>query len=292
MTIIGSTFEEAKRKNNPSLLLAFFISFSPCSQMAAKIHESFYQLMRAKPFYFLLAGVLLFSCKKETEVLQAELPSDYLPTIVGKYITYRLDSTVVINFGGNIVTRSYQEKHQIDAKVTDNLGRPSYRVFRFLRDKDGTEAWKPSGSYFITPQTNTVEVVENNLRFLKLVGPIVEGKIWTGNKFLPVDPYGPLYEFFNDDGMMDWEYSYDNIGTITLAGKTYNDVVTVEHINDASNIPVVVDAVGYQNRSWEQYAKGIGMVYQEITMLEYQPSSSPRPGFKGFGVKRTIIDHN
>jgi hypothetical protein len=246
--------------------------------------------MRA--LYFLLGAAVLFSCKKETEVLEPELPSDYLPATTGKYITYRLDSTVVINFGGNIVTRSYQEKHQVDALTTDNLGRPSYRVFRFIRDTAGTQAWKPSGSYFITTQPNTIEVIENNLRFLKLAGPIAEGKSWTGNKFLPADPYGPLYEFFNDDGMVDWEYLYEGTQTVTLAGKQYHDVLTVEHINDASNIPVVIDAVGYRNRSWERYAKGIGLVYQEVTMLEYQPSSSPRPGFKGFGVKRTIIDHN
>jgi hypothetical protein len=248
--------------------------------------------MRAKPFYFLLAGILLFGCKKETEVLDVEPLSTYLPTTIGKYVTYRLDSSVVINFGNNIVVRSYQEKHQVDAQTTDNLGRPSYRVFRFLRDTLGATAWKPAGSYFITPLTNSIEVIENNLRFLKLVGPVEDGKIWTGNKFLPTDPYGPLYEFFNDDGMVDWEYMYDGIGSATIGGKQFAEVLTVEHINDASNIPVVTDAVGYLNRSVERYAKGVGLVSQELTMLEYQPSSSPRPGFKGFGVKRTVIDHN
>lgn len=248
--------------------------------------------MRANFFFLLLASSLLFSCKKETEELETVSPFTYLPTNTGKYITYRLDSTVVINFGGNIVTRSYQEKHQVDALTTDNLGRPSYRVFRFIRDTLGSTAWKPSGTYFITPSDNTIEVIENNLRFLKLAGPVTEGKTWTGNKFLPLDPYGPLYEFFNDDGMIDWEYMYEGTGSATINGKQYSDVLTVEQVNDASNIPVTVDAVGYLNRSIEKYAKDIGLVYQELLMLEYQPTSSPRSGFKGFGVKRSVIDHN
>ncbi|HEX8314379.1 MAG TPA: hypothetical protein VF609_05280 [Flavisolibacter sp.] len=248
--------------------------------------------MRANFFYFLLACVLLFSCKKETEVLETVAPSTYFPTSTGKYISYRLDSTVVINFGGNIVVKSYQEKHQVDALTTDNLGRPAYRVFRFTRDTLGTTAWQPSGTYFITPTENAVEVIENNLRFLKLAGPVTEGKTWTGNKFLPLDPYGPLYEFFNDDGMVDWEYFYESTGNATINGKQYQNVLTVEQINDVSNIPVTVDAVGYKNRAVEKYAKGIGLVYQELLMLEYQPTSSPRSGFKGFGVKRSIIDHN
>lgn len=249
--------------------------------------------MRAQFLFSLLASIVLFSCDKETEEFKTESLSTYLPTQTGKYITYRIDSTVVLNFGANIVVRSYQEKHQVDAQITDNLGRSSYRVYRFIRDTNGTTAWKPSGSYLITPSDNTIEVIENNLRFLKLTGPIRKGNTWTGNKFLPTDPYGILYEFFNDDGIVDWEYTYTDLGSnTTINGKQYADVLTVQHIDDVANIPATIDAVGYKNYSVEKYAKGIGLIFQELIMLEYQPSSSPRPGYKGFGVKRTIIDHN
>ena len=49
---------------------------------------------------------------------------------------------------------------------------------------------------------------------------------------------------------------------------------------------------GSTSYSIEKYAKGIGMVFQDLKLWEYQPPSSSRSGFKGFGVKRTIIDHN
>jgi hypothetical protein len=51
---------------------------------------------------------------------------------------------------------------------------------------------------------------------------------------------------------------------------------------------------GRTNYSVEKYAKGIGLVYQEFLMWEYQPPNAANPtGARiGFGVKRSIIDHN
>src|SRR6266498_5784956 len=86
-----------------------------------------------------------FSCKK-TEQYQSAALSDYYPMQVGKYITYRVDSTIFTNFGHTIQIHSYQIKHSIDALVTDNLGRPAYRVFRYIRDTAGTQPWTPNGS--------------------------------------------------------------------------------------------------------------------------------------------------
>jgi hypothetical protein len=250
--------------------------------------------MRANHLLLLLASVFFFSCSKETEEFQTEPLATYLPAQTGKYITYAIDSTVFFNFGGSTVVRSYQEKHEVDALTTDNLSRPAYRVFRYIRDAAGTGAWQPSGSYFITPLTNTVEVIENNLRFLKLAAPIKDGNTWKGNRFLPTDAYGSFYEFSNDDAMEDWEYAYSNIGTSeTLGGKTYSNTITVEQINESTNAPVTnSDAYGFINYSVDKYAQGIGLIYQELTMWEYQPPSSGRPGYKGFGIKRSIIDHN
>src|SRR5687768_5595439 len=103
--------------------------------------------MRAFQFLLLLTSVFLFSCEKEIEEFQTEPLSTYISPQPGKYITYRIDSTLFTNFGATIEVHSYQEKHEVDALITDNLGRPSYRVFRFIRDTNGAGPWKPSGSY-------------------------------------------------------------------------------------------------------------------------------------------------
>ena len=109
----------------------------------------------------------LFACNEKEEFTSAAV-TDYMPLAVGKYITYRLDSMVFTNFGRTTEIHKYQVKHQVDALITDNQGRPAYRVFRYLRDSAGVESWQPAGSYFITPLSDQVEVAEDNLRFIKL----------------------------------------------------------------------------------------------------------------------------
>jgi hypothetical protein len=247
------------------------------------------------PFLALLFAVTLITgCKKETEEFQTESLSDYLPAQPGKYIIYRTDSTVFTNFGTATVTRSYQEKHQVDAQLTDNEGRPAYRVFRFLRNANGSGSWRPSGTYTLTPGTASIEVEENNLRFLRLVAPIRQDNTWKGNRHLPLDPYGANYNFSNDDNMAEWDYTYTATGeTVTLNGKTLNDVITVQQINESANAPVTQpSAYGYINYGINQYAKGIGLVYEELTMWEYQPNPGGTGYRTGFGVKRSLIDHN
>src|SRR5215212_10988239 len=102
--------------------------------------------MRAKRLNLLLlflGTLVFFSCKKQNEEFITEPISDYIPLVPGKFITYRIDSTVFTNFGRNTEIHSYQEKNLIDAQVTDALGRTSYRVFRYLRDTLGIQAWQP-----------------------------------------------------------------------------------------------------------------------------------------------------
>src|SRR5688500_9829083 len=117
-------------------------------------------------FGIALVTLSLLGCSKETGTITSEPLSEYLPLHSGKYITYRLDSTVFTNFGRNEEVRYFEEKHVVDAQVTDNLGRTSYRIFRFLRDTLGG-AWSSAGTYYITPTAQTMEVIENNFRVVK-----------------------------------------------------------------------------------------------------------------------------
>lgn len=249
-----------------------------------------------------LASLVFFSCTRETEEFKTTPLSQYFPLQVGKYITYRLDSTVFTAFGANTEVHSYQEKHVIDAELTDAQGRKTYRIFRFLRDTAGTLPWAPTGTYSVTPTDSVIEVNENNLRFIKLVLPVTQDNVWRGNRFLPINAFGPLYSFDNDLEMDDWDYTYSSVdGSLTAFGKTYTDVVTVDAINEALYADLddftVTDPsapIAYVNYLQEQYAKGIGLVGQRFVMWEFQhPNGSQNPGAKvGFGVRRLIIDHN
>jgi hypothetical protein len=250
----------------------------------------------AKLLYILVVTAIFLGCKSDKEEFKTEPLSDYIPTTAGKYIIYRVDSTVFPDFGRKTEIHVYQEKHVIDDKITDALGRDSYRVFRYLRDSAGKQPWVPSGSYMITPTATTTEVIENNLRFVKLAAPIKIDDTWKGNRYLPDEAYDPLYDFNNDFDIADWDYTYTSIGeSIVLNNNTIKDVITVDGINDVVNVPVTDPAnYGSINYQQEKYAKGIGMVFQELIMWEYQPNTGGSGGgFKvGFGVKRTMLDHN
>jgi hypothetical protein len=249
--------------------------------------------------FFLLwgASLALISCESEKETLEVETPELYtMPLEPGKYITYRLDSTVFLQAGRKEEVHSYQEKHLVDASFTDNQGRTSYRIYRYLRDVAGTLPWAPVGTYVITPLTNSVEVIENNMRVIKLVGPIKEGQTWKGNSYLASEPYSYLHNFSNDDNMGDWEFVIESMGgTETFNNQAVSDILTVNHAEELTNIPNNDPEVfASKTVSFDKYAKGIGLVYQEHTLWEFQPKTESNASayYVGFGVKRSLLEHN
>lgn len=244
---------------------------------------------------------LLFSCNEKEEFISDKV-TDYLTLTPGKYITYRLDSMVFTNFGSVTEIHKYQVRHVVDALITDNLGRPSYRINRFIRDSTNASSWTPaqpwinSDTYFITPLADQAEVIEDNLRFIKLHLPVKDAYSWKGNKYLPTDPYSPLYNFSNDDNMADWDFYYDgNLSSFSYKGITYADVLTVEEADESLNVPITnPSAYAARSRSVEKYSKNIGLVYREYEIWEYQPagSGSPNANKTGFGITMWMIDHN
>lgn len=242
-----------------------------------------------------LATFTLISCDNKTETLELESPQPYLmPLQPGKFITYKLDSTVFLQAGRKEEHHSYQEKNVVDGSFLDNMGRTSYKIYRYLRDVDGTQPWKPAGTYVITPLTNSVEVIENNMRVLVLVGPIKEGQTWKGNHYLASEPYAFLHNFSNDDNMGDWNFTIESLDqSETINNQTINDILTVSHENEIHNVPIdEPTAFASKTISLDKYAKGIGLVYQEHTLWEYQPNPDGTPYYVGFGVTRSLLDHN
>ena len=238
--------------------------------------------------------VTFFSCSEKTEEFPTETLPEYYPLEVGKSITYRLDSMVFTNFQRDIEVHSYQVKHVVESEITDNLNRPSYKILRYLRSADGTGEWVNNGSYFITPLSDRVEVIEDNLRFIKLHAPLREGYNWKGNSYLHIDPYGS-YKFTLFGYMRNWEYNYDTFdASVEHEGQVYNDVWTVEEENYGENFPVTEPArPGGKIRAVEKYAKNIGLVFREYTIVEYEPNTTgPEPYYRGFGVTMWMIDHN
>jgi hypothetical protein len=240
----------------------------------------------------LLAGiivVLIFSACSKSEEFKTDSISDYAPLVVGKYITYQLDSLI---FADNIIpfdrVNSYQVKHIVEDTITDNIGRKGFTIRRYIR-KTLTDSWVPDNVFMAFNTANGLELVENNFRFLKLKEPIRNEYSWKGNSY--IDTYSANSEVKYLD---DWEYVYDSVNTqLTLGAITIDSTLKVAERDDVLGNPDDPDSYSEINFSVSNYGKGIGLIYRRFLHQEYQP---PTPGTKaykvGYGITLTMIDHN
>jgi len=234
------------------------------------------------------SAVIFNACKKSTDVLAVASVSEYYPLQVGKYISYNLDSTVFINFGAKDTVIKYQIKHQVDGTLTDNLGRPAYRITRYIR-KTAADPWLADNTFMAVQTDFTVEFIENNMRFLKLKGPIRDGYTWKGNTYIDTYSLNSTVKYLDD-----WDYTYDstNVGQ-TIGTFTLDSTLKVSQRDEIIGNPADVNSYSEINFGEEKYAKGLGLVYRNFLHVEYQPPTPGRAGYKqGYGVKMVMIDHN
>lgn len=245
--------------------------------------------MRIKLFLVaIISAAIVTSCNKDPEVLDLPSVNEYSPFVVGKYITYNLDSTVYINFGTKDTVIKYQVKHQVDAQITDNLGRPAYRIIRYIR-KTAADSWVPDNTFMAIPTDFAMEFVENNMRYIKLKGPVRDAFTWKGNSYIDTYSLNSNVKYLDD-----WDYTYDSVNVKKTIG-TFTLDSTLHVAQHDETLQKVFNPAYYDQRDFgaEDYAKGIGLVYRNFYHFEYQPA---RPGvgayWLGYGVKMTMIDHN
>lgn len=235
-------------------------------------------------------SLFFISCKKEKDSFSSETVNDYSPLQVGKYITYNLDSTLFINFGQKDTVISYQARDQVDAQITDNLGRPGYRIIRYLR-KDASDDWTPDNTFLVIPTDNSLEYIENNLRFLKLEIPVKQDFSWKGNSYIDTYSINSDLKYLDD-----WDYIYDSIDVpLSINSLTIDSTVKVSERDEFLGQDPSIPGTQYAERTYalEKYGKGVGLIYREFLHWEYQGGETGVPGyFVGYGIKLSIIDHN
>jgi hypothetical protein len=243
--------------------------------------------------------VIIISCKKTTYNYPANpLTNYFMPLQVGKFSIYRLDSLNFYFYGQIDTVSSYLAKDSVEKMGTDNAGHQVWFVTRYLSDTTGA-SWTPTQTYTVTPSVQTLEIVENNLRFIKLAFPMDEGFSWTGNTYLPANPYQDFF-VFSDNANVDmglWNYTYQNVNTpVNISGIQYDSSVTVLQINDSINVPVVIDTIFATRTYWsETYAKHVGLVYRHTEMWERQPPTpnGTQQAYKiGFQLTMRLVSHN
>jgi hypothetical protein len=254
---------------------------------------------RAGLAILLILIIAVNACKKTISYPAIPLTSYFTPMQVGKYNTYRLDSLNFYFYGQLDTVTSYLAKDSVEESFIDNSGRPSWRVVRYLSDTTGTLPWTASETYSVTPSVQTIEVQENNLRYIKLAFPMDEGFSWTGNTYLPYNPFQDFFAFSDDShlSLELWDYAYQNVNKpFALGNHVYDSTATVLQVNDSINVPIT-DPNSFASRTYwaETYAKNVGLIYRHTELWEYQPPTpnGTQSGYKiGFEITLTLIDHN
>ena len=243
---------------------------------------------------FLIIGTVFFqSCGGGTEADPIEFGYDYFPLEIGKYIEYDVDSIIYdIGAGNTVVSRenSIQVREEVTDSFPDNEGRLMYRIERYER-ADAMEEWRVSDVWTATVTDRQAERIEENLRFIKMVFPVSDNtNPWNGNKYidenLVISVAGESIFIFKN-----WLYEYREIGeALNIGGFPFDDVVTIYQADEENFIEL--------RRSFERYARGVGLVEREIWILDTQcigdcvGDTWEIKAEKGFIVRQTIRDYN
>lgn len=235
--------------------------------------------------------LLLSSCDKTTENYTDNYPpSSFFSLKVGDSCFFRIDSLEFTSSRQNAnQLNSYLLKEVVSSIEYDNLNRPMWKINRYLnKDTTGEElVWINSGYYFIQILEQEVNIIENNLRFIRIKSPVRTNFFWKGNSYLPNEAY-PEYDFSIDNNMQNWNYLYANVGTTETIGydnEIFQNVITIEQINQSINVNEVnnefISATNFASREkwFEQYAQNIGLIYKEQILWEYQPIKQKKIGF-------------
>ncbi|QQR97613.1 MAG: hypothetical protein IPK18_12305 [Sphingobacteriales bacterium] len=198
---------------------------------------------------------LLFSCKKETETVTFNYEYNLLPLEIGNYIIYKGDSIIYNYFFAQVKrSSSFYLKETIKDTSRDNLNRLRYEISVQMR-YDTTQNWGVEKIHYIVPTKTTIERVEDNLRYIKLIFPNQLGTQWNPNKYITQKiPYiftlDTSLNIINSKAIVtSKDVNYSN------SFKSFDSTLTTTNLIDSSAINLY--------KLTERYAKNIGLVYLE-----------------------------
>lgn len=233
-----------------------------------------------------LMATQMLSCSKPTETLNLIAAKDLYPLQVGKTFTYRLDSTLVTTFGSSLQQSFYLAKDSVESSFLDNQGRPSFRIFRYLTDTLASAPYQYTATYYAVIDSNKIEYVDNNLRFITLVNPVSENTTWSGNSYINTTTNTANY-FLNN-----WQYQYQNVGAAyTVKKGNMNNTVTVLQQDESSSPTFNPNFYYNKTYSVEVYAKGIGLIYKDFLHYTYQVTPSKYYETGSYGIRLSLVDY-
>jgi hypothetical protein len=234
---------------------------------------------------------IIYSCgKDENETAKPTVYNyEYFPLQVGKYRIFQMDSILFDTIAGRIVSDSIRTylREEIKDSFVNTLGINVYRIERYERKKL-TDPWKILDVVSAEREVNRGIRTESNFRLVKLVFPFKERTTWKSTLLIDdnveVKVGKKTIKLFQY-----WESVVKSLGKPeTILNKKFDDVVVISHANEDNKIEL--------RRITEKYAKGVGLISNEMEIMDTQAINSNaswrNKAQKGFILRQYLIEYN
>jgi hypothetical protein len=221
--------------------------------------------------FFLFISIIFFAACKNEDIAPMDMGYEYFPSNPGHWVVYDIDSTFYDDFNDTIINYHYQIKELVESTFLDNQNRITQRIERY-KSTDSVN-WHLVEVWSSNITSSTAEKIEENVRFVKLIFPIVDGKSWNGNAFNSLN--GSNYP----------DYEYDNIyDSYIVNGSNFDSTVKV--IQNYENNAI------QQYDQFEVYAKNIGLIYKKYKMININfNSEQSTPTYQGVDYTYKIVSY-
>lgn len=224
--------------------------------------------------------VLFTGCKKKTEPEDnIDLGKDYYPAQLGKYVIYDVDSIVYDEFTFDSTFYKYRIKEKLEEEFIDNENKSALKLVRYIKKYNTNKSydsipWTIKDVWQVNINSTNVEVVEENVRFTKLIFPVKKGSQWDGNVRNTIGEWNYIYSYINTNELIN---NVPLSNTLLVTQKYFRPLIS------------------WQNYV-EKYAKGVGLVYREIIDIKHPVTSTLTPFYnipnkQGVYYKQTIVSY-
>jgi hypothetical protein len=237
----------------------------------------------------LIAIICLWGCgKNENGTLESAQAADYFPLQIGKTWVYNLDSIkydIQNDKSVKIDTVRLQVREVLVDTFTDATGQKRYKIERSEKLRTAA-AWNLSDIFSTSIQKDIVLRTEGSFTYIKMPKVLTVGATWDGNVYndpaIKIEIEGEILEPFSKK----WSFEVLSFNKSEKIGNvTYDNVLTIEAQTD----PKILTERRYMI---EKYAKGIGLVYKDMKVLDTQKLDATiaweKKAEKGFNIIQNI----
>ena len=193
--------------------------------------------MKKQNNFIILFLIIISSCKP-INYINENYHSKYFPIELNQEKEFLVTNINHSSFGKDTVT--YYLKEVISEKFLNLEGDSAYRIERFWKI-DYIDNYEIKDIWVANKSLNFAQLVEENIRFTKLIFPFDVNVVWDGNAF---------------NNQQSQEYRIESINIpYNVNGLSFDSSITVIQ-NYKSNL------LEYEN-SKEIYVIGVGLVYKE-----------------------------